>query len=253
MPKLSELERRLCRIAVRQLGDEVDPDVVEAATPWAILVGEYNPYNPGDCALWPHPRNSAGHRLWKMTGLELSDYLCTFMRVNLVDEERWSKEAARDGAENLCTIAAQRGIPLVLLGAKVSEAFACEIDYFNWTHDGLVSYLRLPHPSGRSPMYNSLEARERCGVELRRATDYGRWPPNIQVPWDMPCPVCKLAAGLHPAHPAEVTLRVMCVGGGIQSGGQSVPYRVVRPWGTAARTAPGKSLPGTGNTGLVLR
>lgn len=114
----------------------------------AVLVGEDNPYGPSpDMALYPAPEGSAGWRLCVLIlMLQRADYLRRFARVNLCDG-LWSTREARARAAEL----AATGVPVVMLGAKVSAAFGRSAQE-PFTRDGL--FYRLPHPSGRCRVWN---------------------------------------------------------------------------------------------------
>jgi len=143
-----------------------------------ILVGEDNPYSarPSD-ALLPYPVKSAGYRLaTTILGLSVVEYLTDFDRVNLCGT-KWDDEVARkrwrlllDGGNRT----------LILLGEKVCRAAGNRDEHREAAHaaesksplastmravrpiefftKGMVSYLNtivtLPHPSGRSRVWN---------------------------------------------------------------------------------------------------
>ena len=121
-----------------------------------LLVGEYNPYG-GDprMALYPAPGGSSGQRLAAILGYARADYLRTFDRVNLLDRSHWSVPEARRAVATLthryrvlhgARVAAAHGVPFVPF-ARCSAL---------WPSDpGRGAWLMLPHPSGRSRLWNA--------------------------------------------------------------------------------------------------
>jgi len=128
-----------------------------------LLIGEQNPYG-GDpeFALWPSPPNCSGWRLcYRILNMDSEQYLDTFDRANLC-EGPWSMPKAREAARG---IAAHRRGPMVLLGAKVCEAFGVafqpltvQMSLLGPDRDVCI----LPHPSGRSLAWNDPTAAERA-------------------------------------------------------------------------------------------
>lgn len=120
-----------------------------------LLVGESNPRS-GDPrhALYPWPPGCAGARLCTILGVSEAEYLDLFDRVNLVGGTKWTARVARETARR---VAAERPGHLVLLGVRVCDAFGVPWEPFH-------SHLRpgawgrfwvLPHPSGRSRVWNT--------------------------------------------------------------------------------------------------
>lgn len=135
-----------------------------------LLVGESNPYSARpEAALFPHPRNSAGARLcFDILGFrQAAAYLRTFDRCDLCGLV-WRLPDARARAAELAT----GDRPLVLLGAKVCQAFNVTFEPFTETtlpwrergRRGLPAVI-LPHPSGRCRIWLRDGAVER-GREL---------------------------------------------------------------------------------------
>ena len=155
-----------------------------------VLVGECPP--PGanlrsHRALYPLPVGCAGYRLWEMTGLDVPEYLEKFIRFNLLTDptyaKKWSADAARWAAGSLGQSGLLQGRFVVLLGAKVRDAFGIPADWATCTWHGGISHplakfrcLRfalLPHPSGRNLGYNDEANKRRAAKflrELARAT-----------------------------------------------------------------------------------
>lgn len=151
----------------------------ELIRPVGLIVGERpgprsNP-NP-HFAMWPWPPGSAGGRLYAWSGLDAVTYLSRLARTNLQPEAigRWNKAAAMSRAIELwMTFRRQRREDwprFVLCGARVAEAFG--LDPVTWfqpiDRDG-VSYVAIPHPSGRNPVYNDETSRRLAGQMVRWA------------------------------------------------------------------------------------
>lgn len=136
-------------------------------------------YDPEKSApLFPYPTNSAGHRLWKMTGLSQSQYIHDTLRLNLMSwyESGWDKEKARAAARNM-----ERGGLLddrlvVLCGTRVWAAFTISsykrepldvvrVSPRSWRP--VQCWLHFPHPSGRNRWYNVGGNRLRAEEVLR--------------------------------------------------------------------------------------
>lgn len=119
------------------------------------IVGEDNPYSQDPhYALYPVPVNSAGWRLChRIMNLNKSEYLRYFARVNLCSGA-WDSAEAKRNAEALVRSKTLEGAPLVLLGTKVCWAFGLMFSPFS--RQGRFTI--LPHPSGRSRLWNTPEA-----------------------------------------------------------------------------------------------
>jgi hypothetical protein len=135
--------------------------------PIALLVGEVNPYQQTEVehyALYPYPERSAGGRLCRVIlGLDPHLYLHSYARANLCSG-KWSTPAAKARAEEL--LREHPGdLPVVLLGAKVAEAFGQPFEPF--TREG--RFVRLPHPSGLSRLWNDSGAFGRARALMHEA------------------------------------------------------------------------------------
>lgn len=146
-----------------------------------LLVGELNPYgSPPSYDLFPRPRGCAGWRLRSILRLEERDYLRAFDRRNLC-RGKWSTKSAR--AEAALILATDVEV-LVLLGAKVCAAFGVPFEPFTrqWRGFSYSSSLDgrtfiagardaevfiIPHPSGRSRLWNVSGADDRARELLR--------------------------------------------------------------------------------------
>lgn len=125
-----------------------------------LLVGETNPYNPeARFALYPLPAGASGGRLAKILGMTARDYLRTFDRMNLVSGA-WSLQTARDTARSRTTAPYR-----ILLGRRVCAAHGVEFRPFTTVSSRTqrwVSCVILPHPSGRSRLWNAPTAASRA-------------------------------------------------------------------------------------------
>lgn len=149
-----------------------------APAPRTWLIGEHNPYQARDApeeelnhfALYPAPDASAGARLCRVLGLPPAEYLRRFERRNLLRELPWSAPRARAAADAVLAEMPERD-RLVLLGRRVADAFGAPFDVDpraalpveRWRgHLVLV----LPHPSGRSHLWNDRALPERVRAAL---------------------------------------------------------------------------------------
>jgi hypothetical protein len=151
------------------------PIVGESTAPPVILVGEANPYFAGhgdpSYSLYCYPIGSAGHRLRKILGLPQHRYLALY-RVNLCDGD-WSNARAQDRARALIVPSSPWRV-VVLLGRKVTGAFEKValggdplVPFATRTCVPGMTFISLPHPSGRNLIWNQPWARERARQLLR--------------------------------------------------------------------------------------
>lgn len=118
-----------------------------------LLVGEDNPHSDDPrMALHVRPAGAAGSRLAGILGLGHAEYLRTFDRENLLRHApKWDKQRARDRAVEILS----RGPTLVVvLGAKVADAFGVPFKTFAVVRGAIATYAVLPHPSGRCHIWN---------------------------------------------------------------------------------------------------
>lgn len=138
-----------------------------------LLVGECNPYQVAedpDYALYPYPERSAGGRLCRVIlALPPHHYIRAYARANLCSG-KWSTPAARERALELSV--KNPGVPVVLLGSKVCAAFGFTFEPFTVAD----RFVRLPHPSGLSRLWNEPGAFERARAVMR---DAGALPPPL--------------------------------------------------------------------------
>src|SRR5262245_15085308 len=107
-------------------GDAQQSDEVAELDPRAVLLGMNNPlHKDPKYALFPHPANSTGYRIWQLLKSRLPevtrwDYMNGFERVNLVNSTRWNEADAWAEAEHFPS--RYRGRTIVVLGGSVREA-----------------------------------------------------------------------------------------------------------------------------------
>lgn len=142
------------------------PDLGESQQPRPLLVGELNPFGGDEYfALYPLPPECSGGRLQRILGLSRTEYLRIFDRANLC-RGAWSLAQARARASAL--LAVERSA-LVLLGAKVCQAFRVEFRPFTVAAVGDLRAAILPHPSGRNLTWNEPSAAQRARQTLVEA------------------------------------------------------------------------------------
>lgn len=139
-----------------------------------LLVGEDNPYSRDPrYALYPEPEHSAGGRLCRLVmGLSVKNYIRGFDRVNLCAGD-WSMREAKEAVRLLKSRRWTPSVPefnaalrpdyaappplddkIVLLGAKVCEAFGGKYRPFEVARVSGCTFAILPHPSGRNRAWN---------------------------------------------------------------------------------------------------
>lgn len=123
-----------------------------------LFVGESNPVSPHPAdALYPWPETSAGGRLRRALGLEMSDYFSLLRRENLfaLSPKKWDGSEAKARAKDILTLYGADGDVVFLLGNRVAQAFGMK-GLPLWGHRKVENYLfgmditfvRVPHPSG---------------------------------------------------------------------------------------------------------
>lgn len=138
-----------------------------------LLLGAHNPLSADPrLALWPDPPGCAGWRLWKFSGLPLERWLAGFDRMNVVDSTEW--DDPRPGRLADVRQCMQDRVTLVL-GHQARAALALPpVEWLlpnelpntrGWWGEG--EWRLLPHPSGRSHVYNDDAIRTAVGVLLR--------------------------------------------------------------------------------------
>jgi len=131
-----------------------------------VILGMCNPISsdPGD-ALEPHTANGAGERLWKILcevhPVSREEYVARFDLMNIVQRRDWSTIEAKTRATEIRSAVAWR--PTVILGRQVWSALG--LHHTAWF--GKIGHWWLaPHPSGRNPLYNDPEIRQKTGELL---------------------------------------------------------------------------------------
>lgn len=133
-----------------------------------LLVGEANPYGADpEFALYPLPEQASGARLARILGMQKTEYLRTFDRVNLCPRF-WS---AREARERALWIANEPRSVIVLLGSQVTRAFGEKYVPFTTSRrdEGRTTRVILPHPSGRCRLWDEPDAIGRARAAVRLA------------------------------------------------------------------------------------
>jgi hypothetical protein len=118
-----------------------------------LLLGLDNPHSADPRhALFPHPPGSAGHRLFKLSGMKWrKDYLDAFDRANVCDGPR-----------------VRRGRHVVVMGRAAWRRMGLPAaEWFATVGFRGSEWTLLPHPSGRCRIYNDPRARARARRILR--------------------------------------------------------------------------------------
>lgn len=154
-----------------------------------LLVGEDNPYSADpSLALWPLPRNAAGHRLQsKILALDMLTYF-SLWRTNLCPSSTWSAMAAWRRAVDLLYANEPPWSTIVCLGRKVTDAVArvTDIELPTWTWyplflslppeaDRVIKIVSIPHPSGRSRAWNDPASAPRARALLAEVAPGVPW------------------------------------------------------------------------------
>ncbi len=134
-----------------------------------LLVGMNNPQ--GNRALVPYPVGCTGYRIYEMlhrtTGCFRIDYMTTFDRINVLNDQRWSAAAARANREAILT--QMEGRTAVLMGRAVPAALGLPPTLWDGPHrlgaavydvDRRWTLYYLPHPSGLNRWYNDIANRD---------------------------------------------------------------------------------------------
>jgi hypothetical protein len=141
-----------------------------------LLVGEDNPYSADPrYALYFEPPQSAGGRLQRLIiGCSGKEYIRDFDRVNLCPA-KWSMAVARESAMRLRREREQHDVNravkpvVILLGQKVANAFNYDYRFpYSPMLAGDVYYIMLPHPSGRSRVWNDINSFITCKDMLKK-------------------------------------------------------------------------------------
>lgn len=143
------------------------------------LIGESNPYGADPrYALYPLPERSAGGRLCRLiVRMPAHDYIAYYRRFNLCSGSWRMKEARKTAEATLAEVRRIRSVArcrgeavyppkLVLLGAKVSEAFGIVFEPFTVYSGTWCDYIMLPHPSGLNRLWNEPGSYDRAHALL---------------------------------------------------------------------------------------
>lgn len=132
----------------------------------AVLVGEApGPTGGEEHPLFPIPWQSAGGRLChRIMAVSTTTYLRSFDRMNLIAKGPWKQGQARQTAQAVRRVL--HGRTVILLGRKVMSAFGYgdQWPFFDtriekpegkWLRP--ITFVFLPHPSGRNHVWNDPE------------------------------------------------------------------------------------------------
>jgi len=155
-----------------------------AACAEVLLVGEMNPYGADErYALYHEPKRAAGYRLQSVIlGLRPREHYLPLWRVNLCAGS-WSTQDGAERAAELITQDAPWSV-LIMLGSKVAEAFRIahggrpkpyECESSICPGGPPITFVALPHPSGRVTSWNDPANVERARRVLREVAP--------RVPW----------------------------------------------------------------------
>lgn len=139
-----------------------------------VVIGMNNPLSADpEMALFPQPVGSAGHRLWALaharSRVTMRGWLDSTERLNLVEGQEWSREAALARAPEI--FARYRHRTVLLLGNQVRDALGVRMSpCLGWalpmqSHPRL-DWCMIPHPSGRNHFYNDEVCRTAVEVLL---------------------------------------------------------------------------------------
>jgi hypothetical protein len=120
---------------------------------WIVGIDNPSSSDPADALSPSAPGNSAGGRLFEMSGMSLKDYLSAFKRGNVCDPLRFRK-----------------GDTVVVLGRVPWRRLSLPANVGWWlgARRSGVLYILVPHPSGRSLAYNDRINREALSSLLHR-------------------------------------------------------------------------------------
>lgn len=141
-----------------------------------LLIGQApGPNTRPDMPLFPVPSKATGGRLRVIMGINKSEYLERFDRINLLPyfpgshkrEDKFPIKPAKLAAAVLLPLLAGRTV--ILVGRSVANAFGFDEEWHCWTkwrplyrpsifnNKGIGVMVVVPHPSGRNPWYSDPE------------------------------------------------------------------------------------------------
>lgn len=132
-----------------------------------VILGMNSPI-PG--CLHPDIPGAAGERLFKMSGMTISEWETSFERRNLLPTKRWDREKATKSGPKVREKLKDRTV--IVLGTEVWRALGLgsrprHLSSSVISPEGSVFYF-LPHPSGRNLFYNHEGNRMAARKLLRR-------------------------------------------------------------------------------------
>ena len=133
--------------------------------------------------MFPNPRNTAGYRLFKMTGLTLDEYVSGFERFNTIGHfpghsgrgHKFPKKEARECAQNHIVTRRLMERPCIMIGKANAEAYFEQGDMpdaLTWKPVGTGSWVWMPHTSGIVQFWNQPGNAERVASVFADLSDY---------------------------------------------------------------------------------
>lgn len=165
---MSLLEKRCA-----SLWFKLDPAIVTGPLT-GLVVGECPGKNTcSTLPMFPYPASSSGGRLLKISRLPVETFLGRIRRVNLIEthHEIWPTHTARVRALEIVEENAVKNTRIVLLGAKVGDAFGAS-RYFDMGEIRGSHYVCIPHPSGLNRAYNDPVVRTGASIALQWCADW---------------------------------------------------------------------------------
>lgn len=147
-----------------------------------IILGMNNPVSSRpEHALFPYPPGCTGARLLKLLRRRVPDatrqeYLAAFDRRNLLSKLIWSREDAREAADQFLEVSGPEliGRTVLVLGREVASLLGLEEQLvYPLERHGAV-WRQLPHPSGRNHWYNNDVCAELAAMLLEELYEQGR-------------------------------------------------------------------------------
>lgn len=164
---MTPLELRLAAVKL-----EIKTRDIEGPAIGAIIGEAPGPNTSPKLPIFPFPASSAGGRLMSYSRMRPAEYLGKLYRKNLFTTflPGWCAPAARELASYIERDLADMKIRRVLLlGTRVGAAFEVGGLWSSLTTTSGITFLVIPHPSGRCRVYNDEAARKRAGAAIRWA------------------------------------------------------------------------------------
>ncbi len=132
-----------------------------------IVVGMNDPTfaNPR-LALHPRFFNSAGRRLWQMSGVPMKDWMKNVERKNVLSKRDWNNRDAKNSGARLRRKLDKKDDTVFVLGRLAWIALKLPVKSL-WLSSFDKKYILLPHPSGKNLVYNDPAVRKSVGFVLQ--------------------------------------------------------------------------------------